>query len=129
MANRNFMNKVYTLEPDVVEVYAIVTVTSTEGAVTLTRGKGITSVTRDAAGQWTFVLQDVFKRFLGGSVVGMKASAYVGPTGQFEAVTLASKTAQVWFSYPAAATGTAVDPANGSVWYITMKFCNNSSMG
>ena len=128
MANRNFMNKVYTVEPDVVELFAIVTVTSTEGAITLTRGKGITSVTRDAAGQWHFQLPDTFKRFLGGSIVGLKASAYVGPVGQFEEADLTNKIARVFFYYPAAATGSAVDPANGSVWYVTMRFSNSSSM-
>lgn len=129
MANRNFQNRVMTVEPEVVELYAIVTVTSTEGAITLTRGKGFTSVTRSGTGQWAFVLDDKYKRFLGGSITGLKASAYVGPVGQFEEHTNTGKYLRVFFYYPAAATGSAVDPANGSVWYITAKFSNSSSMG
>jgi hypothetical protein len=129
VANRNFQNKVYTLEPDVVELYAIVTITSTEGAATLTRGKGFTAITRDGVGQYHLHMSDTFKRFLGGSIVGLKASAYVGPVAQFEEASLSDKILRVWFNYPAAASGSAVDPANGSVWYITAKFSNSAAWG
>jgi hypothetical protein len=129
MANRNFMNKIFTLEPDVVELYAVVTIGDTVGTPTLTRGKGFSAVTRDGAGQYHLHMDDTFKRFLGGSIVGLKASAYVGPTYQFEAADLTNKILRFACNYPAAATGTFVDPANSTVIYITARFSNSTSMG
>jgi len=60
MANRNWVSEKGGLEKGRVTLFLRI-LTTTSGAVgTLTTNKGITSVTRTGAGQYTIVLQDKF---------------------------------------------------------------------
>lgn len=68
MANRHFRQFSFGLEPMPVRLTAKVTATATQtggSPQTLTRAKGIASVTAAATGLWTITLQDKYKDLLG----------------------------------------------------------------
>jgi hypothetical protein len=65
MANRYFYKNHYSLEVDVVHLFAEVKI-GASGAVTSAKGGGIASVTKEStAGQYTIKFSDKFSKFLG----------------------------------------------------------------
>lgn len=135
MANRRFENGIWTFEPDVVELWAVVTI-GAAGACTLTRGKGITSVTRVTTGQYYLTLADKYNRFMGGSITPMRASTYAHIIGQFEGEDVAGAGSGAWLAGSTEKTicfstweGTGfIDPTSGTVLYITVKVKNSSAI-
>lgn len=122
MANRRFEHKLLSLESDPVTLWAVVTI-GAAGAPTLTRGKGITSVTRSGTGQYYLTLQNKYYRFLGGTITAMRSGTYAHVVGQFEAQTV-NTTGIVYFAtYEEVAF---VDPTSGIVLYISVQVGNSS---
>jgi hypothetical protein len=132
MANKRFSSKIYTKEVDPVKIWALVTI-GTAGACTLTRGQGITSVTRITTGQYKLLISNPHHAFLGGTITPMRASTYAHIHCQFEAETVNGVTAA---ALPAVAAreihfstweGTGfINPTSGTKLYITLDMRNSS---
>jgi len=73
MANRNF-NRAQALEKEIKTLYADVSIAAS-GAPTLTKGLGITSIARDAAGEYTLTLDDKYTRLMHASFIHLDADA------------------------------------------------------
>lgn len=130
MSSHSFHPPRGSLEIDVVTLFAKVTVGGT-GAATLTSGKGVTSVTRNSAGKYTFLLDDAYNAFLYGNAKILHSTLSdpqtVGITANLfsEAVaTVAAPT--VVFQFQNVATGAAADPASGAVFYVVLHLRNSS---
>lgn len=122
MANRNF-NRFQALEKEVKSLYLDVAI-GASGAPTLTKGLGITSITRDSAGVYIITLNDTFKRLMSFDVKQL-VSAAEDLTFQLETESVASaKTIQ----FRAVAAGVETDPSNGSRLLIKIDV-KNSSVG
>lgn len=126
MANRWFDQFRFSLEKNVVELYLKVSIGGS-GAPTMdsTQSKGITSITRNSAGDYTVVMQDNYYRLLDFSVnqqnatgipnapvVGLKANSVT--SGSFEFVTSVG--------------GVATDPSSGNTLYIRVALSNSSAI-
>lgn len=73
MASRNW-NRAQNLEKEVKSLYADVAIGAT-GAPTLTKGLGVASIARDAAGEYTLTLEDKYVRLMHVSIVHLDADA------------------------------------------------------
>lgn len=71
MANRFFDQFRFSLEKNVVELWADITLNGASNP-TVNRAKGITSVTRSGAGQLTFTFQDRYNRLVDLAIDGIK---------------------------------------------------------
>lgn len=131
MANRLFIPPLGSLEVGVVKLWCSITVGAT-GAVTTSSGKGIASVTRNSAGNYTVALSDTYNSLLHASwsllhsassdpaTVGvfMRTASQAVSSGTAPAVVLQCFTGD---------DGAAADPASGAV--ITAEFTlKNSSV-
>jgi hypothetical protein len=122
MADRSFHRHLGSLEIDVVTLYANVSIGAT-GAPTLNTSpgsKGITSVTRNSAGDYTFQFDDKYQKLLWADVIVLDATlsnpSTVGMVGTIKAVNEPNTngmTVEVVF-YEMANAATAVDPRNGA---------------
>jgi hypothetical protein len=135
MAQRIFQQFVNTLEKQTVRLLAKVTATGTQtggSAQTITRGKGILSVTAAATGQWTVNLADPYFALLGVDIIGSKesagtlaaAGAYVLSIANFGTANLPSVTLQL----VATSTGAATAPSANDVYYIELVLSNSSAL-
>lgn len=123
MANRNF-NRFQALEKEVKAIYAIVTIAGS-GAPTLVAAdsKGVASITRNSAGQYTLVLQDQYNKLMQAQVSIQSATAQ-DLHAQQVSETVASSTKNVVFR--TLAVGVATDPSSGSVLRIRLDLKNSS---
>ena len=125
MANRRFEQFRLSAEKQVVDLFAVITIGAT-GAPTLTRGKHITSVTRDGAGQYTIVLDDSFVQLIGMNVMFFAStSAAAAPMVVLEANNIAS-TKAFTIQCRAIDNSTATDPAEGEIMYLHLALRNSS---
>lgn len=138
MANRFGQQFSYTLQKQVWSIYAKVTFGSS-GAPTLVQGNpaaspGVVSVTRNAAGQFTFVfgtktgMLDVWPRFLCADVVYNSGSSAPAAPG-FAIITDSSATAASC-SMKVRLTNTSgadTDPASGEIGYFKFIFSNSNA--
>lgn len=118
------------LEIDVVNLYANVSIGGT-GASTLNTGpgsKGVTSVTRNSAGDYTFVFDENYQKLLWADVQILDATlsnpSTVGVVAKIKAVNESATggaTVEVVF-YETANSATAVDPRNGAVMLCIFAF-------
>lgn len=130
MANRNFSQRQFTLERDVVKLFGFVTFGAT-GAVSAVGGLGLTSVTRTGTGAYTIKLSDAYVRllaasfrFAGASASGVASVELVDSHANVQ-VDIKAKTIKIQcYDY----AGSAVDPASGSdvLFEITTR---NTSVG
>lgn len=137
MANRFFTDMAFTLEKDVVCLFAYVTFGST-GAPTLVaaKSKGIVSVTRNSAGVYTFVFGtntkslDTYPRLLmvrhlfdetanSGTAPAAPAMFLTGNS----VATGGTASLQVEFNI----TGTATDPASTEAVFMEFTFTNSTA--
>lgn len=129
MANRYMDQFCYSLEKGKSALFVKVAIGAT-GAPTLdtTNSKGIKSITRNSAGQYTLVLQDAWSRYLGmearfiQSSTGIPASPIVGLKSQ--SVATAGGGSIVFVCSTGA--GAATDPGNGEELELVL-FLKNSS--
>ena len=122
MASRMFQEKINNLEIGLVKLYCVFSVGAV-GAATLNTAlsKGITSVTRSAAGTYDIVLDDAYNAFL--HLSGMLLdSAGEDITFQVEVADVANKSINIFTN----TAGTPTDPASGDVMYLEITLKNSS---
>jgi hypothetical protein len=128
MANVAFPGQIRTIEGSPREVFAEIAIGAT-GAPTLSRGKGIASVSRTSAGLYVLTLKEVFNRLLF-FAYELKYTAGVSNIYQIyesAADTVASNAGkQVTFTCINAA-GAATDPTNGMVLRIKLTLKNSAA--
>jgi len=129
MANRRLNQFRYSLETAVVDLYMQVSF-GASGAPTLVTtspatNQGIVSITRNAAGKYTILLQDSYVRLMKATHNFIGASAPASP-GMFvvsdSSSNLASPTIQIQFN----AAGVSTDPASGDVVQLQLTLKNSS---
>lgn len=139
MANRMFTNQALTLEKEVVKLFARATI-GASGAPTLvtSQSKGITSITRNSAGNYTLVLGtsaaslDTYVKLLGVSVTNDTS----GASGAAAAAPLIALTANATATAGTASltlqmrntSGTATDPASGEALLIEITLGNSTAL-
>jgi hypothetical protein len=126
MANRMFSERRLSLEKEVVDLYANVSVGET-GAPTLVRGKGIASVVRDSAGLYTITLSDKYNALLGATVTCIVPSGVqAAPNPQVVSEAVATdKTVVIQFND--LSTPSATDPASGESFLVHLALSNSSA--
>lgn len=126
--NRRLFQFRYSFEREVVEYFAVVTIGST-GAPTLTIGKGISSITRNSAGQYTLRLQDASAKLLGVNVMfNSGTSAAAAPIVVVEGEDVADRsTPEIILQCRAIDNSTATDPADGEIMMIKIAVRNASN--
>jgi hypothetical protein len=121
--NRNYVNTHNSLERRIVALYVKAAIGST-GAVTLdaVNSKGITSMVRNSAGNYTVTLADKYVQFLVGHITKVVPSGTDSTVGGAKWVSVAVgatiPTAVIQFQD---ATGTAADPISGTVVYMKLE--------
>jgi len=136
MAQRIFQQFVNTLEKQTVRLLAVVTATATQtgdSPQTLTRGKGIASVTAAATGVWTINLQDPYFFLLGCDLIAKPATpATAGNiTGAqvLAATDITSPAQKVVLQLLGGVNGVAATaPATGDVFYIELVLSNSTAL-
>lgn len=120
MANRNF-NRKQALEKEIKEIYALLTFGSS-GAVTLTSGVGVSSVVKNATGDYTITLQDKYNslKFLEGILLKSVAEDI---RIQLYANNVASTGAVSFYTLTGAV---ATNPSSGATMYIKFELKNSS---
>jgi hypothetical protein len=132
MANRNYYPEHYSLEPQPVTIWAKVTF-GASGAPTLTRGKGIKSVSRSSAGVFVFTFgagstTDKYNNLLGAKQpTFVKASAPSAPLMEITTDAVAASGA-ITVTLRADAAGAATDPANGEIGFFEFVLNNSSAV-
>lgn len=125
MANRRLNQFAYSYERDLVTICATVTIAAA-GVPTLVLGKGVKSVTRNSAGDYSIALQDSFNSLLAVDVqmqnaTGIAASPNVG----IKTDSVNSATAPL-VRIVCSTGGAATDPASGDKLFIQI-VCRNAS--
>lgn len=134
MANRRLNQFALTFEPATTKIYGRVNI-GTTGAPTLavsssgmTLNRGIQSIVRNSAGNYTVTLMDSYFRFLDASfrfISGASAPAAPSSTIVSEAVaTLAAPTVIVQFR---STGGSPTDPASGEIMLFEITVKNSSA--
>jgi hypothetical protein len=124
MANRLYENRAYALEKMPVTLYGIITCTGANGAQTLTRAKGFTSVVQTTTGIWTVTFQDIFPFLLEADVV------YQGAPGAADSYITANNTnttAKTLVLQNVNNAGAAASPSASQITYLTITFSNSNS--
>lgn len=129
MANRNFKDRVKTLESEVVHLYGQVTF-GASGAIASQNSKGFSvAQTASEAGRYTVTLEDRYSTllFVGCNIEGAADTAF-GATGLIRAlrnVDMSSKTFDIQL-VEADGNLADTDPASGDVLYICIVLKNSS---
>lgn len=128
MANRFFNQFSFGLEKAPVRLYAKVAI-GASGAPTLSaaNSKGISSITRNSAGDYSLVLQDTYYKLMHFAVrpqnaTGISASPDVG----IKANTVTSATSP-GVRFVCSTGGVATDPASGDTLFIEIVLGNSSA--
>jgi len=112
------------MEKAVVDLYMKVAI-GAAGAPTISRAKGVTSITRNSAGKYTIVLQDNYYAFLMASGACLTAGIPAAPTFSVFSEAVASGSLVVQFSD---AAGAAADPGNGEVVVLQITLSNSGAL-
>lgn len=121
MASRSF-NRKQALEKEVKEIFALITFGSS-GAPTLTSGYGVTSITRNSAGDYTLVLDSRFYALKNFSGTFEKSTGEdIRLQMKSETVNASSKAINFFTLTGASAT----DPSSGSKVYLKIEVKNTS---
>lgn len=121
MASRNF-NRMQALEMELKQLQLVVSI-GASGAPTVTRGKGVATVVRNSAGQYTITLQDKYNSLVGFSCTQLVATAQ-DTTPQLASETVNTTKTVVLRTLTA---GTATDPSSGSKLFITLSLKNSAA--
>lgn len=132
MANRQFRQFIFGLEPMPVKLYAIITLTGGNGAQTITRGKGLLSVTQSGTGLLTIVLRDPYTTLLGADVqslpVTYSASTSADHAVLTSATNVSSTTSPQVVLQMVNAAGTAVAAAASDKLLLEITLNNSSAL-
>ena len=130
MANRWFNQFGKTLEKEVVHLFGNAAIGAT-GAPTLDSSndsKGVSTLVRNSAGNYTLTLQDPYYKFLDFSVVfengGTLAAA---PVVDLQTISVGTSTGGTVRFVCRNYSGTATDPDNGSTMYFHLVVGNSSA--
>lgn len=128
MANRRFFQFRMSAQRDVVDLSAKVAIGAT-GAPTLslTDAKGIASVTRNSAGNYTVKLQDNYAALMSASVTMLNATVSAAPASQLISEQVASATLPQLVIQCLSPAGIATDPDNGATLLISVMLRNAST--
>jgi hypothetical protein len=129
MANRFFNQFSLGLEKAPVRLYAKVAI-GASGAPTISaaNSKGVASITRNSAGNYTIVLQDTYVKLMsisakGQNSTGISASPDMG-VKTISVTSLTSPSVNVVFS----TGGVATDPASGDTLYFEIVLSNSTAL-
>lgn len=128
MANRRFNQfraSIYNGQVDLLMKAAI----GASGAPTISASyaKGIQSITRNSAGNYTLLLQDNYQALLGVSGTVLNATASAAPIMQVISEQVSSATVPRVIVQFLDAAGVAADPDNGATIFISISLSNSSS--
>lgn len=128
MANRWLNSANYAFEKATVSIYGDVTIGAT-GAPTLVaaNSKGIKSIVRNSAGDYTVTFQDQYSKFLAFWVGFIKATAPTAPTVSVKAKSMSPTTGATVEFVCFNSAGTATDPASGEELILEATFGNSSA--
>lgn len=128
MANRQFTQFGLTLEKRVVSIYAKVAI-GASGAPTLStaNSKGVTSVSRNSAGDYTFTFQDRYVKLMSikmtaQSSTGLPAAPIVGVKANSISTARTLKLVTT-----TAGGGSATDPGNGETLFFEFVFGDSTA--
>jgi hypothetical protein len=125
--NRRLFQFRYSFERDVAEYFLKVTI-GAAGAPTLTEAKGVASITRNSAGNYTILLQDSSNLLLDVNSQSISGSSpQAAPISTVVSEAVATTTPTVILQYYAIDNATATDPANGEVLLIKIAVRNAST--
>ncbi len=130
MANRSWLPMGGSLEVNAVELWGSATIGGT-GAVSSFTGKGITSITRLSAGQYSVNLQENYNLLLWANAVVLHTTDD-NPTSAGVAVRIKSQQVidatapNVIFQFYSVTGGAATDPASGAVVLFDLVLRNSS---
>jgi hypothetical protein len=126
MANRTFTQFRLALEKQPVDLFAQVAIGAT-GAPTLNvaNSKGIASIARNSAGEYTITLQDAYVRLMMAQAVVLNATGISASPdlGLISADVVTAKTVVIQLS----AAGTATDLASGDVLMLQLTLSNSTA--
>lgn len=126
MANRRLNQFRLSYENRIVEIMAVIDIGGT-GAPTINRAKGVTSITRNSAGNYTLLLNDAFNSMLHVGVQQLKSSgALAAPICKVVSADLTSAAQTVVLQFYAIDNSTATDPDNGAQLLIHIAARNSS---
>jgi hypothetical protein len=108
MANRRLNQFRYAFEAAVNDIFMDVTFGSS-GAPTIARGKGVTSIVRNSAGDYTITLQDNYNGLSMIKHTFINATAPASPSMYVKTNSITSGSVRIVFN----SAGTATDPASG----------------
>lgn len=126
MANRRLFQFSYTYEREVVRLFANIAI-GASGAPTLeSAAKGIASVTRNSAGDYSIALTDNFNKLLAMHAVVQNATGIpAAPDVGLKTDSVSSSTAPL-IRIVTSAAGVATDPASGDTIRLEI-VCRNAS--
>jgi hypothetical protein len=125
MANRRLFQFRYSYERDLVDILAKVSFGAT-GAPTLSNAKGVKSIVRNSAGNYTITLTDSFPSLRDLSVRAVSASAPAAPILYVTADNSSAATPNIVIQF-ANTSGVATDPANGEAVLLNLVLKNAST--
>lgn len=126
MANRRFYQFRYSLEPQVTDLYMQVAI-GAAGAPTLntSNSRGISSITRNSAGNYTVVFQDNYYRTLIAKHMFKNATPSASPDFTFVTDNSSAATSpSVTFVFSSG--GVATDPGSGETLFMQFSLKNSS---
>lgn len=127
MANRMYNQFQGTLEKGVVQLYLEVAF-GASGVATVTRGKGVASVTKTATGVYDVVLQDSYIRTLGLASTWKGSNASAGLVVQLTTDSVDNGTTPKVVVTVYDETGAATEPASGESVLLTLHLSNSTAL-
>lgn len=125
MASRMFQFQ-YSYERDLAQLDLKINI-GASGAPTVNLGKGLTSITRNSAGNYTLVLKDVHNKLMGVSAAFISgASAPAAPAINVVSEAVNTVGTQTVVIQCRNAAGAATDPASGEVMLLQI-LCRDAS--
>jgi hypothetical protein len=124
MANRRLFQFRYSYERDLTDLFAVITIAGS-GVPTLAQGKGIASVTRNSAGDYTIALRDNFNLLMGMDSFVKNATGVPTSIIGLKTDSVSSSTAPL-VRIVCSVAGTPTDPVSGDTLYISL-ICRNAS--
>jgi len=125
MANRRLFQFRYSYERDVVDLMAKISI-GAAGAPTISEAKGVLSVVRNSAGNYSINLVDNFNMLLNADANVISVAAPAAPLMNVASEQVSSSTAPRIVLQCRDAAGAATDPASGEVLLVLIE-CRNAS--
>lgn len=127
MANQYFNQFHYSPIPMLTSIFAKVSIGATGAPTLVTAGglsKGVASISRNGAGDYTVTLTDSYPYLVGVRAIFKASAAPAAPDVSVKAEAVASsKTVRILCS----AAGVATDPGNGETMYLEIILKNSSA--